>query len=116
MMLSVFLVKWDFALSLCVIGYVIVLIALTFLYIAYTLIPILLRFIGRQYRRRKGAIHEEIAVPITGEISAAITTAIYLYLNEQHDTESGKITIKEVSKKYSPWSSKIYGMRHTPNH
>lgn len=52
---------------------------------------------------------------ISGEVTAAISAALYLYMNEQHDDESGKITIKEVSRKYSPWSSKIYGMRQPLN-
>lgn len=42
---------------------------------------------------------------------AAIAMALYLYFNEMHDEESDVITIKRVSKTYSPWSSKLYSMR-----
>ncbi|MFV0564668.1 MAG: OadG family protein [Flavobacteriaceae bacterium] len=45
----------------------------------------------------------------TGEVAAAISTAIHLYLNEQHDKENAILTIKQARKMYSPWSSKIYG-------
>ncbi len=49
---------------------------------------------------------------ISGEVTAAIAVALYLYNNETHDIESGVITIKRVSKIYSPWSSKLYHMRN----
>ncbi len=106
-------INWNFAISLSVIGYLIVLSALFFLFFIYTLLPKVIQFITNQYLRKKEDIVDDECSeePITGEISAAISTALYLYLNEQHDAESGKITIKEVSRKYSPWSSKIYGMR-----
>ncbi len=44
----------------------------------------------------------------TGEIAAAISVAIHLYLNTQHDNENAVLTIKQARKLYSPWSSKIY--------
>jgi glutaconyl-CoA/methylmalonyl-CoA decarboxylase subunit delta len=43
---------------------------------------------------------------------AAIAMALYLYFNEMHDEESDVITVKRVSKTYSPWSSKLYSMRN----
>lgn len=106
-------INWNFAISLSVIGYLIVLFALMFLFVIYTLMPKVIQYVTKQYLRKKeGAIDDGCSdETVTGEVSAAISTALYLYLNEQHDAESGKITIKEVSRKYSPWSSKIYGMR-----
>lgn len=50
--------------------------------------------------------------PMEGKEKAAIAMAIYLHMNEMHDTESNIITIQRVSKAYSPWSSKIYNMRN----
>ncbi len=44
----------------------------------------------------------------TGEIAAAISTAIHLYLNDNHDNENAVLTIKQARKMYSPWSSKFY--------
>ena len=48
----------------------------------------------------------------TGEIAAAIGGAVHMYLREQHDHESAILTIKQVKKPYSPWSSKIYGTQN----
>jgi len=48
----------------------------------------------------------------TGEIAAAISTAIHLYLHEQHDNENAVLTIRQARKLYSPWSSKIYGTQN----
>lgn len=45
----------------------------------------------------------------TGEVAAAISAAIHMYLNQQHDHENAILTIKQARKLYSPWSSKIYG-------
>lgn len=42
--------------------------------------------------------------------SAAIAMALHLYYAEAHDVESAVITIKTVERRYSPWSSKIYGV------
>ncbi len=51
---------------------------------------------------------------LTGEVNAAIATALYLYLNEQHDDEDLRLTIQQISRKYSPWNSKIYGVTNQP--
>ncbi len=48
----------------------------------------------------------------TGEIAAAIGAAVHIYMSEQHDQESAILTIKQVKKPYSPWSSKIYGTQN----
>ncbi len=45
-------------------------------------------------------------------VFAAISLALHLYLNDQHDVESNVITIKRIQKRYSPWSSKIYSMNN----
>lgn len=48
----------------------------------------------------------------TPDTEAAIALALYMYFNEMHDEESDIITVKRVSKTYSPWSSKLYSMRN----
>lgn len=42
---------------------------------------------------------------------AAIAMAMHLYF-DSHDEEPHIITIEEVERRYSPWSSKIYSMRN----
>jgi hypothetical protein len=51
---------------------------------------------------------------VPGEINAAIAMALYMYSNELHDQENPVITMIKVSRTYSPWSSKIYGLRKSP--
>jgi hypothetical protein len=46
----------------------------------------------------------------SGDVYAAIASAIYLYSEELHDVESTVLTINKVSRTYSPWSSKIHGL------
>ncbi len=53
-------------------------------------------------------------VELSGEVNAAIAIALHLYMNEIHDRESAILTINKVARTYSPWSSKIYGIRQFP--
>ena len=52
----------------------------------------------------------------SNEISAAdivaISMALHLFYDEVHDDESNVITIKRIERRYSPWSSKIYGINN----
>jgi sodium pump decarboxylase gamma subunit len=49
----------------------------------------------------------------SGEEIAAIVMALHEHLNA-HDTENTILTINKVKRAYSPWSSKIYGLREVP--
>ena len=49
----------------------------------------------------------------SGEEIAAIAMAIHEHFNA-HDTENPILTINKVKRAYSPWSSKIYGLREVP--
>jgi len=53
-------------------------------------------------------------VEISGEENAAIAMALYLYQSDLHDHENTVLTIRKVSRTYSPWSSKIYTLRKLP--
>lgn len=52
---------------------------------------------------------------IAGEELAAIAIAMYQYSEDLHDIENTVLTINRGAKHYSPWSSKIYGLRQLPN-
>ena len=52
---------------------------------------------------------------LSGEVMAAISAAIYEMSQDMHDVESTILTIDEVKRNYSPWSSKIYSLRQLPN-
>ena len=43
----------------------------------------------------------------------AIAMALHLFYDEVHDNESNVITIKRIERRYSPWSSKIYGINNS---
>lgn len=49
---------------------------------------------------------------LSAEVSAAIALALHLYYADVHDEESHIMTIKTVERRYSPWSSKIYGLNN----
>lgn len=51
----------------------------------------------------------------SGEVCAAIAMALYYYNSQNHDYENTIITIKKRTNDYSPWSSKIHGLRKTLN-
>ena len=75
--------------------------------------PFLL-YVYKIITKRKGKKIKDIQVELkadkelTGEIAAVISTAVHLYLHQQHDNENAILTIKQARKMYSPWSSKIY--------
>lgn len=50
----------------------------------------------------------------TGEEVAAIAMALKMYQEDLHVRESSIITINNVSRKYSPWNSKIHGITELP--
>ncbi len=56
----------------------------------------------------------ETVSDLTGEVNAAIAFSLYLFKTELHDNEATVLTIKKVARTYSPWSSKIYGLRNCP--
>jgi len=66
----------------------------------------------RKLFRGKQPISADIPNSEPGEVSAAVAMALYLHFGEMHDVESGVVTIKRISKLYSPWSSKLYHMRN----
>lgn len=49
----------------------------------------------------------------SGEVCAAIAMALYYYNTENHDYENSILTIKKNINTYSPWNSKIHGLRKT---
>jgi glutaconyl-CoA/methylmalonyl-CoA decarboxylase subunit delta len=96
-----------------VIGYVVVFFALLFLFIIFKSIAKAMQRNLKKDLRKKGEAGEikKDEVSVSGEINAAISMALYLYLNEIHDDENIVLTIKKAQTPYSPWSSKIYGLR-----
>ena len=94
-----------------------------FVLIVLTLVLIGFRHIANRMVRKESEVeitaqlmsHKNVAHNISDdEVCAAISMAFYLYKNEVHDQENPVITMIKVSRTYSPWSSKIYGLRKSP--
>jgi glutaconyl-CoA/methylmalonyl-CoA decarboxylase subunit delta len=113
-------ISWDFTrvlesengLSLPLIGYLVVFFALIMLYFVFQNLP---KLVGIRSGRSKmveptAAKEGRLDMDISGETNAAIGAALHLYFNELHDDENLTLTINKVSKRYTPWNSKIYGV------
>lgn len=108
----------QYTLVIAITGYCIVLIALALMAYFFTRLHTLQDFLTK----RRLVVHatagaeENPKVVMTGEENAAIAAALYLFFSELHDEEKYVMTIRKVSKTYSPWSSKIYGILNTMKH
>ncbi len=101
-------------------GYVILATGLTIVFSGLLLLTLVFKYglpkmlyiykiISKGPDKKVKEISPKVNQEFTGEIAAAISVAIHMYLNEQHDHENAILTIKQARKLYSPWSSKIYG-------
>jgi hypothetical protein len=119
--------KFDpFGAGMTIIAMGVVFIALALLYFFFKMTARLLRLnIKKQYLARS-LVSAKAGIPVpsgenhaglevTGEINAVIALTLFLYQTELHDAENTVLTINKVSRSYSPWSSKIYGLRKLPN-
>jgi len=92
----------------------IVLLSIVLLYFVFRVVIPRIKKYGSELKEKRSIEAEtgkssEVRTPDT---EAAIALALYMYFNEMHDEESDIITVKRVSKTYSPWSSKLYSMRN----
>ena len=103
--------------AMSMIAMTIVFSALIFLYFTFKYIAKLYNIdLKKRFRKSRPDIaitdeHDEIS----GETLVAISLALHLYHQQMQGLEEAVITFKNAAKTYSPWSSKIYGLRKTPN-
>lgn len=104
------------SLILTVLGYTIVFLSLLFLFVTFVNIAKVVQGNINRKLKASGKLIEktETEETMSGEVTAAISMALMLHFREVHDFENTVITIKKVQKPYSPWSSKIYGLRQYP--
>lgn len=104
-------------------GVMMTFIAMGVVFTALILLYLTFKYVSRLYsidiksrmKRNKAEKKDDIAPEdIPADINVAIAMALHLYMSELHDKENTKITIKNMAKSYSPWSSKIYGLRQVP--
>ncbi len=111
-------IKLDpYGFGMAIIAMSVVFSALVFLYIVF-------KYIGKlntsQSRKKalikKGKVVEasKIIEDPAGDVYAVIALALYMYQSQLHDEENTVITMEKVARSYSPWNSKIYGLRQTP--
>ncbi|MFZ4741495.1 MAG: OadG family transporter subunit [Bacteroidales bacterium] len=99
-------------------------IAMTVVFLALIFLYLIFKYIGhlntsssrKKSLVKKGKIEEasKISDDAPGDVYAAIAMALHLYQSQMHDEENTVITMEKVARTYSPWSSKIYGLRQTP--
>jgi glutaconyl-CoA/methylmalonyl-CoA decarboxylase subunit delta len=112
---------WNYisgqGLAITIIGFLMVFAVLIALWLVFRYLQVLLNFLTKRKLISEGKyfLFPNRELNVTGEVNAAISTAIFLYLEELHDEEETVITIKKVSKNYSPWSSKIYNVSNRLN-
>jgi len=103
--------------GMAMIAMTVVFIALLLLYFSFSAISVYInKNLQKRALRKKGIIDQsgKLPEPVSGELNAAIALALHFYSENLHDIESLKLTIGKVSRSYSPWSSKIYGLRQIP--
>ncbi len=96
---------------IALVGIIIVFVSLSILYFILKAIPKIIEWQIRGRAKNKGLNGGQKYEQLPSGVDAAISAALFLYFNEIHDEENAIMTIKKVSKNYSPWSSKIYSMR-----
>lgn len=104
-------IGWD-EIALAAVGYTVVFLALVVLFIVFYYLSKVLTSNLRKRLKRQGKEINPSALEVTGEVNAAISMALFMYFNELHDEEPGELTIKKISRRYSPWNSKIYGVMY----
>ena len=94
--------------------------AITVVFLGLVLLVFAFKVIGKiairisKYRAKQASGHDMTEM-IPGEVIAAITAALYEVAEGTHDLEKTVLTIHKVARAYSPWSSKIYGLRESRN-
>jgi Na+-transporting methylmalonyl-CoA/oxaloacetate decarboxylase gamma subunit len=106
-------------------GWILALTAMSVVFLALILLYFIFKAIGnaniRAGKKRSAAasgtdVKASAYGEVPGEVYAAIAMAMHLYNEEGegHDEESFVVTLHHTDRTYSPWSSKIYTLRETP--
>lgn len=96
----------------------VVFLALVFMFLVFKLFgKFMVSRTNKKEAVSKGVAREETKAKTTsysGEEIAAIGFALQMFQDDLHVDEATVITINRVGRMYSPWSSKIYGLRQMP--
>jgi sodium pump decarboxylase gamma subunit len=103
------------SLVLSVVGMGVVFASLFLLFVSFAFLSKMIKKRGQMKQQKANpAKAAELEKEVSIEIAAAIAMAISIHLGGNHDTENAILTIQRASRNYSPWSSKIYNLRHHP--
>lgn len=95
-------------------GYIVCFVCLAILWGVFFNLPTILSFNPKKLFKQKSPEvtneQEKKKASLTGEEAAAITAALHLFIADLHDEERRVLTIQKISRRYSPWSSKIYSV------
>lgn len=108
-------VKLDpFGVGMTLIAMIVVIGVLAFVATFFQNLERMINFTTKALSKRKVKNEEvEVKVSTSVEEAAAIALALHLFISDQHDSESLNLTLNRISKTYSPWSSKIYGVMNS---
>lgn len=105
----------PYGLTLTITSISIVFIGLILLYVIFKLIGNAAKSLSQRRVAHTGSLSAVRGESVlTGEVLAAISAAIHELNQDVHDIESTILTISEVKRRYSPWSSKIHTLRQEP--
>ncbi len=94
-------------------GFLIVITALVVLFFIFTGFSKLINHDFKKGKKNKEekAVKTSTAASWKVDDDLAVVIALALSLSQEvHDEESGLVTITRIERRYSPWSSKIYGL------
>ena len=108
----------KFGVSMTITSMLVVFLALILLYIIFKLVGKTSVGMSNKRKAEEAAVTVVGIKPDTNEIPGEVLSAIFMALHEEqsdvHDLEHTILTFNKISRNYSPWSSKIYGLRQLP--
>jgi glutaconyl-CoA/methylmalonyl-CoA decarboxylase subunit delta len=111
-------IDWAAALNLVGFSFSMVFILLVFIILVLSIFGSVVTYLEKKKNNQSQTITPP-PIPTTNagkipqdEVYAAIAMALHDCFENIHDVESNIITIEKVNKRYTPWSSKIYGLNN----
>ncbi|HOP02874.1 MAG TPA: OadG family protein [Tenuifilaceae bacterium] len=105
-----FVARDPFGVGMAIIAMLVVLSVLAISAIVFQNIDNLIHFFTNVFKKKSEVVEETGTKVSSGDEIAAIALALHMYKSELHDAESLTLTFNRISRTYSPWSSKIYGV------
>ena len=108
----------KFGASMTITSMLVVFLALILLYLVFKLLGKSSVKMSNRRNNADVAVESKEVAKTTEGISGEVLSAIFMALHEEqeevHDFEHTVLTFDKINRNYSPWSSKIYGLREIP--